>query len=456
MNVVFNQGYISFAQYALCFICLLVSIYMIIRSIERYVNIHLPPKQIALCLGGVAALSLIFRFCLNLNSTMFNFLLYISGLTCICILFYRHFMSALSIYFHHTAQFFACLGMLTGVIALWTNFPLKVVFEDMGSYSICFAGATVSLVLNAINEIKAYDYNNQLVFAAQSSRREMYNFLMSGLVLIYLLIYFSIYTAMDNSRMMVLWFTMSCLLAYLVIAGISKLISYLQKNEYFSSQFDRANKQLKVQLDHYQSMERYINSLRVFRHDYKKMMGSVNVLLANGNVEEARNLLYQINESMAKNVNMYQRYSNNNLVDAILQDMAHRCEEAHIRFEAQLTIPEKYSIDPMKLITVATNLIDNILEACEKVDEDKRFAKITSQYTGEWLTICASNSFAGTITQLANGRPVTTKKDKDAHGLGLLSVEQTISNAGGLFNYEVDNENHVFSCYISLPLPEDE
>ncbi|MCF0109868.1 MAG: hypothetical protein HUJ57_07370, partial [Erysipelotrichaceae bacterium] len=76
MNVVFNQGYISFAQYALCFICLLVSIYMIIRSIERYVNIHLPPKQIALCLGGVAALSLIFRFCLNLNSTMFNFLLY--------------------------------------------------------------------------------------------------------------------------------------------------------------------------------------------------------------------------------------------------------------------------------------------------------------------------------------------------------------------------------------------
>jgi signal transduction histidine kinase len=64
--------------------------------------------------------------------------------------------------------------------------------------------------------------------------------------------------------------------------------------------------------------------------------------------------------------------------------------------------------------------------------------------------VCFENYFEGDI-KLANGLPVTTKRDKDNHGFGLKSIRYAAEKYGGTMTINI--EENWFILRILLPLP---
>ena len=62
------------------------------------------------------------------------------------------------------------------------------------------------------------------------------------------------------------------------------------------------------------------------------------------------------------------------------------------------------------------------------------------------------NYFSGEIKLDNAGLPITTKKDKDYHGYGIKSIMYISKKYNGDVRINVDNENHIFSLSILLPL----
>ena len=74
---------------------------------------------------------------------------------------------------------------------------------------------------------------------------------------------------------------------------------------------------------------------------------------------------------------------------------------------------------------ILQNLLQNAVEACEKVEEGERFIVLTGKRKGRFFLIEVKNSFAGEVVFGQDGLPVTTKQeDAPMHGIGLANVRR--------------------------------
>jgi len=179
------------------------------------------------------------------------------------------------------------------------------------------------------------------------------------------------------------------------------------------------------------------------------MMTSVKTLLRNQEYDKAVRMLDEIHDTMQRDVLAQKTYSDNVILDAILQDAANSCEEKGIRFSAVAHLPDNIMTE-LDIVRVFSNILDNAIEACNKLSGADRFIEITSDSNGDWINIEISNSFNGEL-KMVNDMPETTKEDKDLHGLGLRTVTEVIEGLGGLVLIEPDQAGKIFRTRLCIP-----
>ncbi|OPA81185.1 hypothetical protein BVG16_02325 [Paenibacillus selenitireducens] len=253
----------------------------------------------------------------------------------------------------------------------------------------------------------------------------------------------------------VLWFTLlhikSCLLslAMLVIVWNQTIwVSFLLEYERHTQQLQE---QLERQMRHYRAYQKYTENFRNFKHDYNNMMISVKALLKNKEIDIAAGLMDDIHDTMQKSVLVHKNYSDNVILDAILQDVANTCEEYNIQFSAMAHIPTHTALSELDIVRVFSNVLSNAIEACRKVpDISERFIEITSSANESWSCVEISNSFTGEI-KLEDDGLVTTKQNKENHGFGLKILKEIIEDLGGVMLIEADQVDKKFTIKIHIP-----
>lgn len=223
----------------------------------------------------------------------------------------------------------------------------------------------------------------------------------------------------------------------------TELREYQWRTEALEEQFER-------QLQHYKSYQKYTESFRTFRHDYKYMMSTLKSLIKINDNEKAILLLDNIYEDMQKKVKIHKRYSDNVVLDIMLQDLENICLEKDIRFSFNVFTPKDTELALVDAIRIFSNITNNAIEACEKIPTSERFIEITTSTDPQWVTLEIINSFNGQITIL-NGEFITTKQEKYGHGLGLRIVREITENIGGFVIYDTDIENRIFLTRIHIP-----
>lgn len=249
-------------------------------------------------------------------------------------------------------------------------------------------------------------------------------------------------------------YVVSCIICFfaqdvLVNHGIK--ISTLLKSEMHNKLLQ---KQLAKQLQHYNAYQKYTQSFRAFKHDYKNMMASVKSLLSSGKYDKAEKMLDTIHDTMQKQVLVHKTYSNHIILDAVLQDAANTCLEQNIQFSAVIYIPPSLKLSDINIVRIFSNLTDNAIEACIKIPQTtKRFLNIKSSLNKDnsWLTVEISNSFIGK-KNISNEIPKSTKKNSEIHGIGLSVVSETIKKLNGIITINADVQEQIFAIKILLPI----
>ncbi|MBR2540827.1 MAG: GHKL domain-containing protein [Mogibacterium sp.] len=136
-------------------------------------------------------------------------------------------------------------------------------------------------------------------------------------------------------------------------------------------------------------------------------------------------------------------------VDAILSEKIQRAYSDGIRFNICLDLAGLGHIRSVDLVTIFGNAVDNAVEALKKTEGDK-YLYIKSTTFANNVVIKFENRFSGEIA-LKNGRPVTSKRDSDMHGIGISSIENAAGRYGGTVTVKADNENKQFTLIVMLP-----
>lgn len=139
----------------------------------------------------------------------------------------------------------------------------------------------------------------------------------------------------------------------------------------------------------------------------------------------------------------------NIVVDTLLNYKKSVMEKSDIKLNLRIEIPQKHRFNDADICVILGNCLDNSIEAVCKLDDvSKREVNVDLVYRKKGLLIRISNPFSGDIKKDTNGNLVTTKADKENHGMGLCSVKNAVSKYNGAMNISTDNS--MFKVQILL------
>lgn len=198
--------------------------------------------------------------------------------------------------------------------------------------------------------------------------------------------------------------------------------------------------------EHYQKINEMYGKLRILRHDYKYHLNVTRKMIQAGDMEGADNYL----TGMEQTLSGYElkSFCTNHVINALVADYAERCEKLKIQFDVSLCMPEALSIPDYDLCIILGNLLENAVEACEKLSQGGSI-RLETQSTRNQLLFRVKNSFDGTIFH-KDGMPFSKKPNG---GFGLRSVREVIDGHGGDLLLEWDSNS--FTAYVAVKLLED-
>lgn len=187
-------------------------------------------------------------------------------------------------------------------------------------------------------------------------------------------------------------------------------------------------------------------TMRGWRHDYHNHLQVMKAYLEMNQYKEMKdylNLLEQDLDRIKINYN-----SGNANLDAILNSKLSLAEKEEIQINCKTEIAGSISMEDTDLCNLIGNLIDNAVEACQKVPLG-RFLRIYICTRRSQLYISITNSTNEVIRKL-DQEYITQKRGN--HGHGLKRIDQVVEKYGGYIKRA--NEPGVFTTEIMLPLEE--
>lgn len=198
-----------------------------------------------------------------------------------------------------------------------------------------------------------------------------------------------------------------------------------------------------VRQQHYVSLEQNQLQVRRLRHDMANHLSA----MAGMDNQRLREYLLQLISTPA--IEGGRCFCENDIVNAVLAGKLSVAEQEGIRCEFQVVIPQKLSVSDVDLCAIFSNCLDNAIEACRKCPPDSRKIFLTAKADKGIFALRLKNSMAGTIVT-KGGDFVTSKSDKQNHGLGMAEIRDIVQQQHGILRFS--QELDVFQMQLSIPV----
>lgn len=182
--------------------------------------------------------------------------------------------------------------------------------------------------------------------------------------------------------------------------------------------------------------------LHILRHDIQKYMSEMKELLNEGNQATARQYAEDINEIVIKDTSISR--TGNLVLDTILNVENKKAVRLGIKYDVKLNVSESINIASVDLSRILYNVIDNAIEACEKVKE--KYILVSVSADSGLLKIVVENT--SQPVEINDNKIKSTKSDKKKHGFGIASIKSALKNNNGLISF--DYNNGIFVCRIIM------
>ena len=181
------------------------------------------------------------------------------------------------------------------------------------------------------------------------------------------------------------------------------------------------------QMEMYRNMQESDLRYRKYLHDYKNQLGCIQGMLKAGKAEEAYAYIEELNGSIRQGEDCVN--TNHLVVNTVLNQKYRYAKERGITIIMAVNDLSGLTMSKEDVVILLVNLLDNAIEACEKLESHK-VIQFKMMLEGGELTISVRNPMKETVEVRGKTIP-TTKKDKYEHGIGFLNIHSIIEKNQG-------------------------
>jgi len=184
------------------------------------------------------------------------------------------------------------------------------------------------------------------------------------------------------------------------------------------------NQMVQMQREIEEIQDIYVD-MRGLRHDMKSHLESITAVIrkiSGRDKEELDNYIEKMEKAVSRLDFAYR--TGNPITDVIIHQKKQEAEKQNISFEADFTYPDKQQIDVYDIGIVLNNALENAIEASSKAP-GKKSISLRSYMKGNLFFIEVENDFSSEIIfDSETGLPVSSKADKQLHGLGMENIQR--------------------------------
>ena len=206
----------------------------------------------------------------------------------------------------------------------------------------------------------------------------------------------------------------------------------------------QAYNRLETKNDYYEKVEESQNQIRRLYHDMNNHL--YNIQMMNKSSEDASDYIVSLQNELKEARKT--RVSGNSLFDIIVDEKMNICKNKGIEFDIDVDSKNTGFIKNMDMSSILANILDNAIEACDKMTSNKKYIKLTSMWADDMFVIICENSKENEIKKIGD-RFITDKLNKSEHGIGIKSVEKSVKNYDG--NMMIFCDDSLFKVKIMIP-----
>ena len=185
--------------------------------------------------------------------------------------------------------------------------------------------------------------------------------------------------------------------------------------------------QMRNQIQLYQSMEDSYGEQQKKVHDFRNHMSCMQGLLEDGKQDKAldyiRNLYGTWNQ---KNIGLN---TNHAIVNSILRQKYQFAKQSDVHMILNVGDLQNLSMEDEDVVILLTNLLDNGIEGCKRLEEKPKELKCSIRIERGKLEITTQNPVEKEIQKMKGF--LTLKSNKREHGIGMKNIENVVEKYHG-------------------------
>lgn len=186
--------------------------------------------------------------------------------------------------------------------------------------------------------------------------------------------------------------------------------------------------------NHIKDMELMMEKNRIQTHDMKHHLL---ILREYGQEKQWDSLMSYLNE-LSDDILVQKKamWTQVGILDTLLEQKKAKAESKGIAFRIRADRIGGLPFSDMEICTLFSNLLDNAIEACEKIEDDRRWVAIQITRKSGMLYLTISNSIKDRPAE-QEGKLITNKQNHQLHGYGIKSVQKIVRKYEGDFSYQI-------------------
>lgn len=204
--------------------------------------------------------------------------------------------------------------------------------------------------------------------------------------------------------------------------------------------------QNKLQREYFQKLLARETETKRFRHDIINDLLQFQNYCANKKYDK---LEHYLENTLGAVYEIHNNYYNvgNDIVNTVLNYYLLPLKESHT-ISVQGYISEKISMDERELCILVSNMVKNAVEALQKIKDGYLWIKIREGE--EFLYIEVKNSFQGEVVFDKKGMPISSKKNRENHGIGTYNIIDIAKKNGGTYQIEIEEQVFKAEVYVRI------
>ncbi len=271
----------------------------------------------------------------------------------------------------------------------------------------------------------------------------------SSIIIFYFLTYFGINYNVEYPYNAAL--TVCAILLLFSNLFVFYIYEKVQKTNIENTQLKLEKQRGEISGEYYEILSEQINESRIINHDIKNHLNHISDIADEGDIKGIKDYINSIYTDFGFNTKI--QYSNNKLIDVIINRYKIKCEQMRLDLEVEACGSELELISDNDTVALLDNLFENAIESAVKTEEKKIMFSIfrqTNDYTvSDYVVLEMANS-CNNPPKAQNGQLLTLKKDKFSHGVGTKSIKRIVGKYSGTYDWEYDEEHKLFKTKLVM------